>query len=327
MSKATRKKYPLRTLILSVLVIVAVLLGVYAAGVYQIYHFNSEMSIPEGDDNLIAAFNIDDDGYIYTTTGQAVTIDMGSRHSFITDKTLETMRKDGYPLVEYPTLIYTTDPSGHYRIYTRKVVMPVNLFVHPDKTDEIVTFNNVELLISDEREGNVIGMDFLDRFVIERDFKTGLISLLRNVPDNYTFVCDINGHDSTIGDLIGYSRRVYIPLQVNDEEPQNYYFDTGRGIRTCELVQPIKNVNRATTNVYVDSLTGLITQDNCRVMIGNRMRFARVTYSDSLHTDNYSINPFRVFNRSIVMDLPGHKLYYRRIKPKATLPQPVESKS
>ena len=322
-----RNKYPLRTLLLSAIVIVAVLLGVYAAGVYQIYHFNSEMVIPEGEDNLISTFLPDNDGHVFTTTGQAVTIDMGSRHCFITNETLERMKDDGYPLVEYPTLIYTTDQSGHYRIYTRKVVMPVNLFVRPD-SDEVVTFNNVELLISDSKEGNILGMDFLERFVIERDIETGYISLLRNVPNDYTFVCDINSHDSTIGDIIGYSRRVYIPLQVNDEEPQNYYFDTGRGIRTCELVQPIRNVNRATSNVYVDSLTGLITQDNCRVVIGNRMRFARVTYSDSLHTDKYSINPFRVFNRSIVMDLPDRKLYYRSISEATdSIPLSLESAS
>ena len=77
-------------------------------------------------------------------------------------------------------------------------------------------------------------------------------------------------------------------------------------------MQPLKNASKATSRVYTDSVSGLLTQDNCRVMIGNRMRFARVTYADSLHTDKYSINPFKVFNRSIVMDLPNHRLYYKK---------------
>lgn len=319
-----RKKYPLRTLILSVFVIVAVLLGVYAAGVYQIYHFNSGMIIPEGDDNLIATFIPDKDGLLYTTIDQAVTVDMGSRHCYITTETLERLKSKGHPVTEYPTLIYTTGPAGKYHIYTRKVVLPVELYIHPD-SDKVITFDNVELLIWDSKEGNILGMDFLERFVIERDTDTGYISLLRHVPDGYSYVCDINGHDSTIGDIIGYSRRVYIPLQVNDEAPQNYYFDTGRGIKSCELVQPLKNATRATTTVYVDSVTGLLTQDNCRVLVGDRMRFARVTYSDSLHTDKYSINPFRVFNRSIVMDLPHRKLYYRKVHETTTsTPSPEE---
>lgn len=319
------KKYSLRTYLLALTVILAVFVGVYAAGVYQIYHFNSEMVIPEGDDNVIVKLHPDKDGFIYTANGQQVTIDMGSRHCFITSETLNQLKESGYDAREQQTLIYTTDPAGRYRIYTRKVVMPVYLFCRPD-TDAVVAFNGVELLISDTEEGNVLGMDFLEQFVIERNNNDNSISLLRNVPEGFTFVCDINSHDSTIGDLIGYSRRVYIPLQVNDEAPQNYYFDTGRGIRSCELVQPLKNVNKATSKVYVDTLTELMTQDNCRVFIGNRMRFARVTYSDSLHTDEYSINPFRVFNRSIVMDLPNRKLYYKRVaNAKDSLPLPAAS--
>lgn len=308
--KKGKKLYSRKIYLTALFVILAAIAGVYAAGVYQIYHFNSEMIVPETSGNEIVVFKPDHDGLIYTANGQAVTLDMGSRHSFITPETLRQLKENGYDAKEQQTLIFTTDQSGHYRIYTRKVVMPVFLFANPDSAD-VVTFENVELLISDRDEGNILGMDFLERFVIERDKESKYITLLRNVPEGYEFVCDINGHDSTIGDFIGYSRRVYITLQVNDEDPQNYYFDTGRGIKSCQLVQPLKNVNRATSKVYVDSVSGLLTQDNCRVMIGNRMRFARVTYSDSLHTDKYSINPFKVFNRSIVMDLPNHKLYYK----------------
>lgn len=310
--KKGNKKYTLRTTLLSLLVIVAVLLGVYAAGIYQIYHFNSEMEIPEGTDNVIARFSPDDDGYIYDASGNRVTLDMGSRHSFISRKSLEKLKSEGYDAKEQQTLIYTTDQSGHYKIYTRKVVMPVCFYVDPD-SDDTVTFDNVEILISDREDGNVLGMDFVEKFVVERDKDTGDISLLRDVPDQYTYVCDLNGHDSALGDIIGYSRRVYLTLQVNDDDPKNYYLDTGSGIRSCELVQPLKDISKATSKVVVDSVTGMATQNYCRVLIGNRMRFARVTYSDSLHTDEYSINPFKVFNRSVVLDLPNKKLYYLKI--------------
>ncbi len=309
--KKRTNRYSRKTYIISLLVILAAIGGIYAAGVYQIYHFNSEMVIPDTPGNEIVVFKQDHDGYIQTPSQQLVTLDMGSRHSFITPESLEALKEQGYDAKEQQTLIYTTDQSGHYHIYTRKVVMPVVLYARPDSS-EIITFDNVELLISSRNEGNVLGMDFLERFVIEGNKETKTISLLREVPKNYDYVSDINGHDSTLGDLLGYSRRIYITLQVNDEAPQNYYFDTGRGIRSCQLVQPLKNANRATSKVYVDSVSGLMTQDFCRVLVGNRMRFARVTYSDSLHTDNYSINPFRVFNRSIVIDIPNRKLYYQK---------------
>lgn len=286
-------------------------MGVYAAGIYQIFHFNGNMEIPAGEDNLIVRFKPDEKGIIHSVNGAAVTIDMGSRHSFITPSTLERLKREGYETEEQQTLLFTTDVSGNYHIYTRKVVMPIYFYTDTASTD-VVSFKNVELLIADREGSNVLGMDFLEKFVIERDKDDETVSLLRHVPKNYDFVCDLNGHDSAIGDLIGYSRRVYIPLKVNDEESQNYYLDTGRGISSCMIVQPLKDISKATSPVRIDSVTGLQTQENCRVQIGDRMRFAKVTYADSLHTDKYSINPFRVFNRSIVLDLPAKKLYYRK---------------
>lgn len=299
----------MRVTLAAIFIVLAVILGVYGAGVYQIYHFNDKMEIPDGKDNCIVRFAPDENGMVYTAHGAPYTIDMGSRHSFISPKTLDRLKAEGVNAEEQQTLLYTIDQSGHYRIYTRKVVMPMYFFADTASTD-VVTFNNVELLISDRVDGNVLGMDFLEKFVIERDKDAETVSLLRHVPDNYIFVCDLNGHDSAIGDLFGYSRRIYIPLKVNDEEYQNYYFDTGREIRSCMLVQPLKDISKATTPVRIDSVTGMATQENCRVQIGDRMRFAKVTYADTLHTDKYSINPFRAFNRSVVMDLPAKKLYY-----------------
>ncbi|MDE6033135.1 MAG: hypothetical protein K2G15_04135 [Muribaculaceae bacterium] len=310
MTKKTHT-YPLKTTLAAIFIIVAVILGVYGAGIYQIYHFNGKMEIPEGDENVILRIHPDDKGYVYTIVGIPYTIDMGSRHSFITPHTLEILKQHGIDGEEQQTLLYTTDQSGHYNFYTRKVVRPMYFFPNSTSTDT-VTFNKVEMMISDREEGNVLGMDFLEKFVIEYDNDTRTISLLRHVPEGYSYVCDLNGHDSAIGDLFGYSRRVYVPLKVNDEDPQNYYLDTGRGIRNCELVQPLKDIGKATSPILTDSVTGLEVQPNCRVQIGDRLRFARVTYSDSLHTDEYSVNPFRVFNHSIVLDLPAKKLYYHK---------------
>lgn len=302
-------KYPLKITLAALLIVLAVVFGVYGAGIYQIYHFNSKMEIPDGPDNLILTIHPDSAGFVHDAVDCAVTIDMGSRHSFITAETLARLKGLGYDAQEQQTLLYTTDQSGHYRIYTRKVVMPVKFLTDSVGTDT-VTFNHVELLISNREEGNLLGMDFLEKFVLAHDKHTGAISLLRAVPDSAAFVTDLNGHDSAIGDLFGYSRRVYVSLMVNDETPENYYLDTGRGMRSCALVQPKKNISKATTPVRRDSISGMMIQDNCRVQIGDRMRFAQVTYSDSLHTDEYSINPFTALNRSVILDLPQKKLYY-----------------
>lgn len=307
--KHNNNTHSLRTFLLSLLLILVVIGGVYAAGVYQIYHFNSGMEIPDNDTNLLARFKVDDEGFFTSPSGKKVVLDMGSRHCFISRQTLEEFRASGYPIEEYPTLIYTTDHSGHYRIYTRKVVMDM-LLPSPVYPDSALRIKNVELLISREPEDNILGMDCLDRFVIEHNANNGEISLYRSVPEGYTEVCSIDSHDSYLGDIIGYSRRVFIPLLVNDAGAHNYYFDTGTGMRQHDLVQPEGNIDRATTRVVLDTISGRMTQENCRVQVGNRLMFARVTYADDLHTDKYSVNPFRLFNQSIAMDLPNKKLFY-----------------
>ena len=143
MTKKTHT-YPLKTTLAAIFIIVAVILGVYGAGIYQIYHFNGKMEIPEGDENVILRIHPDEKGYVYTIVGIPYTIDMGSRHSFITPHTLEILKQHGIDGEEQQTLLYTTDQSGHYNFYTRKVVRPMYFFPNATSTDT-VTFNNSSL--------------------------------------------------------------------------------------------------------------------------------------------------------------------------------------
>lgn len=296
-----------KTLLLSVLTLVVVLLGVYASGVYQIVHFNKGMVVPETDSNLLAQITLNERGTFVSPSGKEVILDMGSRHSFLTQATLDELKREGYPAKEYPTLIFTTDHSGHYRLFTRKVVMPILL---PGVDGKVLRLDNAEMLIADPTTGNIIGMDCLERFVVERSVDTGVISLYRTMPEGYRPVARLAGHDSKLGDILGYSRRVYLPLVVNDQPVENYYLDTGRGMLNHTLVQPYRNKEMATTKVFLDSISGLYKQREGRVMVGNRMKFTSVTYCDTLHTDDYSVNPFRMFNKnSIAMDLPNRMFY------------------
>lgn len=300
-----------RRFVLSLLLLLAVVAGVYAAGVYQICRFNSHLDVPETGRNLLARFALDEQGNLYSPSGKVVTLDMGSRHTFINRKTLDEFKREGYPAFEVPTLIFTTDQNGHYRLYTRKVTMPM-LLTDPNAPDSILHLGNAELLIATDDHPNVIGMDTLEHFVVGRDADTGEISFYRNVPEGYSLVSELNGGDMTVAEMIGYNRRLYIPLQVNDDNAQNYYFDTGKTIRGLDLVQPLGNIERAKSPVVSDSASGLMVQPKCRVIVGQRVRFADVAYSDTLHTDKYSLNPFRLFTQSFVIDVPGKKLYYKQ---------------
>lgn len=299
------------TIVLSALFLALVLIGVYAAGVFQIYHINSRMKIPETGHNLVAELKLDEENMFATPSGQRVSFDMGSRHCFINESTLEHFKQVGYPIREVPTLAFTIDPNGHHRVFTRKVTMPM-LLTAPNQPDSIIRIDDCELFIVDDSNENVLGMDFISRFVVGYKPSASTVSIYRSVPDGYVTVSEINSHDSNLGDMLGYSRRVYIPLEVNDEHANNYYFDTGANMSKISMIQPINDIRAATSEVRLDSASGLYYQDYCRVLIGNRLRYARVVYSDTIHTDYYSINPFRLFNQSVIIDIPGKRLMFKK---------------
>lgn len=307
--KLPKRKNGKHRFVFSILVLLGVLGAVYSAGVYQIYHFNSKMEVPDTGQNLIATFSLDEYGRIETPSGAKVYFDMGSRHCFIDYETLEHFRANGYPIQEVPTLIFTADHSGRYRLFTRKVVMPVGIKV-TNRPDSVARFENVELLISNHENGNIVGMDFLERFCIEHDTNTGLVSFYHTAPDGYVTVDDLHSHDSMLSDLLGYSRRVYIPLSVNDQPQKNYFLDTGYSMRNIGLVQPEGDVKTATSPVVTDPETGLLTQAQCGVFIGNRYKVTTMVYCDTLHTDEYSLNPFVLFDRNFCLDIPNQKLLF-----------------
>lgn len=290
------------------MVLLLFVFGVYAAGVYQLSHFNDKMIVPEGTDNLLAEIDINSRGTFRSPSGLEVILDMGSRHSFITEEAVEHLRSIGYPIEVFPTLLCTQNYSGRYRVYTRKVSLPVRL---PAPRGEC-RLENCEMLIENNEAGNIIGMDLLRYFVVAHEAADNRVKLLRNVPEDYVFVSHLSATDKPLISLSGLKRRVYITLAVNDANPEDYFFDTGPSMVGLQLIQPLDNAKQATSPVAPDSVTGLMTQQECRVMVGNRMKFAPVAYCDTVHTDKYSINPFNFFTpNDIVIDFPRLQLLYR----------------
>lgn len=299
-----------KKLLLSLLILAAVVVGVYSFGVWQVHRLNDKLFYPATKSGLIASFPLADDCTLVSISGQRVYFDMGSRHSFIRRDIKDQLKAEGYPMEEIPVLMYTTDCDGHYNLYTQKVRLNI-LFPNPEEPDSTYEVKNVELLVSDDPYDNLIGMDVLQHVVVEHINETDKIRLYHSLPEGYEEVCDIEVHESPLGHIISPSRRASIKLAVNDDEPRDYFFDTGGKMRAFELVQPTSKLHSATSTVRVDSTTGLAVQDHCRVSFGNRLRYCDVVYSDTLHTDDYSVNPLKLFNQDIVIDFPNQKLYTR----------------
>lgn len=302
-----------RKFLISLGFLLVVLGGIYGYSVWQLSHLNDNPIFQDVPGNLISRFKVDDEAVINPVSGNRVHFDLGSRHSFINRKSARRLDSLGYHARFKPTLVFTTDADGVYHLYTQKVVIDVTL-PNPELPDSTFVIKNVELLVVDDHHPNVFGMDLLKGLVIERQWDGGIISFYKEVPEGYYPVCNITVHDSPWGNYVGSTGRASIKLAVNDEQPRDYFFDTGGKMRYIELVQPLNDIRNATTNVELDPLTGFQTQRRCRVRFGNRMRFSNVIYCDTLHTDKYSVNPLKLFDQDFAIDMKGKQLLVHKTK-------------
>ena len=291
-----------------ILPIAAVILGIYGIGVWQTRQLNTALEFPPAASDTLARFKLASDCTFKSITGSKVYFDMGSRHSFIQQKVLDKLRSINYPMEETGVFICTVDNNGHRKLFTKKVRLDIH-FPNPAMPDSIYILKNVDLLVSDDIYGNLIGMDILRHMVLEHINDANEIRLYLSVPSGYAEVCDINMNNSIWSGMCSTNRRASIDLVVNDEAPTKYYFDTGGDMRRFDLVQPLSMLPGATSAVCVDPVTGLMVQEHCRVSFGNRLKYSSVVYADSLHTDKYSVNPLKLFDQDIVIDFPGEKLY------------------
>ncbi|MCM1310781.1 MAG: hypothetical protein NC301_07145 [Bacteroides sp.] len=302
-----------KKLLLSVVFLLAVLGGVYAYSVWQLTHLNVNPQFQEIEGNLISRFDAGSNSSISPVSGNIVNFDLGSRHSFINRRSAHRLDSLGWPVKFYPTLIYTVDTDGRYRLYTQKVVLDVTL-PNPELPDSIFIIHDVELLVVDNDQPNVFGMDLLRNVVIEHLWPEGTVSFYKEVPEGYYPVCNITVHDSPFGNYVGATGRASVKLAVNDEPARDYFFDTCGNMQGLEVVEPRDNMHSATSKIDIDSVTGLPTQRRCRVSFGNRMRFSNVVYCDTLHTDEYSVNPLVLFDQDFLIDMKGRKLMIHKTR-------------
>ena len=302
-----------KKVLLSLLLFFGVAAAAYVYSVWQLVKLNDDPQFQHVDGNLICRFHAGATAFVSPVSGRTVNFDLGSRHSFINRSSAENLAAMGFRTRFLPTLIFTVDPDGRYRMYTEKVIIDVTL-PNPELPDSLFVIRNVELLLVDNGHPNVIGMDMLRGLVVERLWPEGVVSLYKEVPGGYHSVCDITVHDSPFGYYAGSTGRASINLAVNDEAPREYFLDTGGNMRGIEVVQPYGNIRLATTRVEVDSLTGYWTQRRCRVSFGNRMRFSSVVYCDTIHTDEYSVNPLMLFDQDFIIDMKGRRLMVHKTR-------------
>lgn len=302
-----------RRIFLSVLLLLLIAVGVYGYSVWQLGHLNTSYRFMETKGNLICTFDVINDMNITQPSGNTVVFALGSRHSFISIDAAEHLKDKGFPVEFLNTLIYTTDENGIYRLYTKIARLDVT-FVNPELPDSTFIIHDVELLVRPKGTPNILGIDILSNLVIERLYPENIVNLYKTVPAGYHTIAKIKVHNSPLGNYLGPAGRASIKLSVNDEAPRDYYFSTAGKMDDYEIVQPENNIVQATTEVKKDPRTGQLTQHNCRVSFGNRLRYSNVVYSDSIHANEYNVNPLRLFDQDFVLDMPGRRLMVHRTR-------------
>lgn len=310
---AKRPAHILRKVLISLGCIALVIVLIHGVNAWRIKHFNENMTFESTPNGILAQFPLDDDCTLRSVSGFPVDFDMGSRHSMISEKSLAKIIKDGYPVEVKPTLLYTQDDHGQYHLFTRKACLDL-ILPNPYLPGGQYFIRNAELLVNDNSSHNVFGMDVLRHLVIERDFKTNELILYKELPSNadYMVVSDITMHNSLGGDVFGEVGRASVTLKVNNDDPREYFFDTGGEMRGIELVQPDSRIGSALSKVTYDSVIGHRVQRHCKVKFGDRLRYSTVVYSNDIHTDDYSVNPLRLFDSDVIFDFPGRQLLIKR---------------
>lgn len=294
------------------LLLVAIIIHVLNS--YRIKHFNVNMVFEPVPGGVLAQFPLGEECTLVSVSGFPVDFDMGSRHSFMSEKSLVKIKKDGYPIEIKPTLVYTTDEHGQYRLYTHKVCLDL-ILPNPNVEGGKYFIRNAELLVNDRSDRNIFGMDVLRNFVIERLYTTNELIIYQTLPalKDYLLLSDITLHNSLLGDVFGEVGRASVSLRVNNDDKREYFFDTSGEMRNIEIVQPKDRMNSALTKVTYDSIIGHHVQRHCKVKFGDRLRYSTVVYSNDIHTDEYSVNPLKLFDSDVIFDFPGRQLLIRRV--------------
>jgi len=283
----------------------AVAIALYAGALTGSCRLNDNIRIATGGIDTDAISVSMDYNTITDTNGVTYTIDLGSPHSFMADSTLARLRTNGALPDSIPTFIYTTCPDETARLFNTKHrhALPF-ASAAPDSENETVAILNAEFLSYAGCPENVIGVDILDRFVVEYLADNHELRLLTSVPGDYSVfirmsICGISAaNDFTRAD------RYYINLGVNNNGHKSFRIDTGREMAFMSILLPADEA-------ALDEQRGTIQPHECWVDIADRAGFSYANYIDIPTVEPYAINPFVFFEQDFVIDFPAKHIYLR----------------
>lgn len=251
--------------------------------------------------------------------------DTGADFSSITEDDLKRLDSLGYKVTESTYPIFGRDGKGDLRFETKRYTVELPLYQWDVNTDSIgnttakCLFSNSNLLkgidFAPSRTGfSVLGMDFIEKFIVEHRAKEGLIALYLEEPTGYESGEKIYKSRSLIP-MLTLSHRYYINLTINNDT-RGYFLDTG--IRQAFVKRPKSALPLELNKALLDTIPSYrgsfpaIANPNGWVSIGNRQGKTKVFYYDDDEED-YAINPLNIIKDiDMLFDFPHQSLKFRK---------------
>ncbi len=251
--------------------------------------------------------------------------DTGADFSSITEEDLKTLDSLGYKVTESTYPIFGRDGKGDLRFETKRYTVELPLYKWDVSTDSVgntvarCMFSNVNVLkgvdFAPSRTGfSVLGIDFIEKFIVEHRAKEGLLALYFEEPKGYELGAQFYKSTSPIH-WPTLANRYYLNLTINNDT-RGCFLDTG--IKRAFVKCPESAVPLDLDKTYSDTITSYrgatpaITNPNSWVTIGNRQGKTKVFYYDDDEED-YAINPLNTIKDiDMLFDFPHQSLKFRK---------------
>lgn len=244
--------------------------------------------------------------------------------STISREQLQLLREMGCAVDSTVAISIGRNHKGNLRVTCKRytVSLPISIpaegidscnmsFTGADGTMSDNVIYNVDFapLADAEEDEPTLAIDFMEKFLVECRYNDGGVILHTSLPEDYSYVGDLETTDDLI-DYLRISNRYYMNMTVNHSESQDFFIDTAMDGAGLKL--PAKNAPTFKTGVdSVMTPLGMVAARvdyDVHVEFGDRGVNARAYYFDD-GVEDFSVNPFNFFKWDGLIDFPGRKVY------------------
>lgn len=260
---------------------------------------------------------------VEVTPGVKFKFDTGADVSIITEADLRRLQELGYKTTPGTNFGCGRDGYGRYGIYTKSVSVDLPLVDYEFGVDttgrtiivggpyEVNTLENLDLFVT--KDGiSTIGIDVMERFMVEYKYAERTVSLMNILPPGYQKIVEIHRSVNPLYKFIT-GNRYYMNIGV-EHSYNDYFLDTGQQLAMLKL--PGKEAERAgnvlrpdTIRTFIGNYSSMV-DDRSWTEIGHRAGYCVVNYYDNSE-EKFAVNPLEIFTQDMLIDFIGCDVYVR----------------